>query len=390
MKKLLRGSQLVLESELIPQGYIYTEDAKIKAAGKGNGEAYVADADEIIELRSTDVVAPGFIDLHIHGAGGADVMDGDREALKTMANLLPAEGTTSFQATTITQKHEAIEQAIANCVGFVKEENTGASVVGIHVEGPFIHEARKGAQPLEFICDPSIDLMQRWIDIGEGLIKQVTLAPEKEQGLELVRFLKNEAVNASIGHSDAVYSQVKEAVEAGLNQVTHLYNGMRGLHHREPGVAGASLLLNDLSVELIVDGIHIHPKMVEHAFRSKGVDHCLLITDSMRAKGLGDGRSDLGGQDVYVDGLEATLSDGTLAGSVLKMNQAVRNMCAFTNCTLAEAVQMAAYNPAQKLGIEDRKGSLAEGKDADIAVLNENLDVILTICGGEIVFKEGQ
>ncbi|WP_353626359.1 amidohydrolase family protein [Bacillus sp. JCM 19041] len=182
------------------------------------------------------------------------------------------------------------------------------------------------------------------------------------------------------------------AIEAGANQVTHMFNGMSGVHHREPGVAGSALLLDEVDIELIVDGIHIHPEMVKLAWKTKGTDRCLLITDSMRAKGFPDGRYELGGQEVNVEKNKATLTnDGTLAGSVLKMNDAVANMLAFTGCSLEDAIQMASYNPAKKAGVLEKKGSIEEGKDADFTVINGNGEIILTFCRGKEAFrKEGR
>jgi N-acetylglucosamine-6-phosphate deacetylase len=327
--------------------------------------------------------------VHIHGVNNADAMDGTAEALKTMARTLPKEGTTSFLATTMTQSNEAVEKALRNAGAYIEEQtSTDAEVVGIHLEGPFISPKRAGAQPPTHIQDPNVTLFQEWQKTAGGHIKLVTLAPEQPNGLALTSYLKETNVVASIGHSDSTYDQVGEAIEAGASHITHLYNGMRGLHHREPGVLGAAYLRDELFVELITDGIHCRPEMVKLAYDQITSERMILITDSLRAKWLKNGTYDLGGQPVHVNDTTATLADGTLAGSILKMNDAIKNTMSFTNCSLEDIVKMTAENPAKQLNLFDTKGSLKIGKDADIVVLNENLDVEMTFCRGTLSFKK--
>ncbi|PLR73766.1 MULTISPECIES: N-acetylglucosamine-6-phosphate deacetylase [Bacillus] len=382
---LLKNSRVLTEDGIIDKGYILVEDGKIKSFGPAD-ELGGQSADKTIELDAGATLAPGFIDLHIHGAGGADTMDSTPEALQTIARTLPAEGTTSFLATTITQERSLIEKALANAAAY-KPEGFEAEMLGIHLEGPFINEKRKGAQPLEHILKSDVELFKAWQEKSGQLIRLVTLAPELEGGKELVRHLAETGVIASIGHSDADYEEVREAVEAGATHVTHLFNGMKGLHHREPGTAGAALLFKELIVEMIADGVHVRPEMIKLALNSKGMDGMVLITDSMRAKCLKNGTYDLGGQDVTVKDGMALLEDGTLAGSILRMKDSVKNMTKFADITLAEAVKLASENPAKQLKVFDRKGSIAEGKDADLTVLNENMDIVLTICRGKVAYN---
>ncbi|MGM0792257.1 MAG: N-acetylglucosamine-6-phosphate deacetylase [Bacillota bacterium] len=382
---LLKNSRVLTEDGIIDQGYILVEDGRIKSFGPAD-ELGGQSADKTIALDAGATLAPGFIDLHIHGAGGADTMDSTPEALQTIARTLPAEGTTSFLATTITQERSLIEKALANAAAY-KPEGTEAEMLGIHLEGPFINEKRKGAQPLEHILKSDVELFKAWQEKSGQLIRLVTLAPELEGGKELVRHLAETGVIASIGHSDADYEEVREAVEAGATHVTHLFNGMKGLHHREPGTAGAALLFKELIVEMIADGVHVRPEMIKLALNSKGMDGMVLITDSMRAKCLKNGTYDLGGQDVTVKDGMALLEDGTLAGSILRMKDSVKNMTKFADITLAEAVKLASENPAKQLKVFDRKGSIAEGKDADLTVLNENMDIVLTICRGKVAYN---
>ncbi|MCA1033770.1 N-acetylglucosamine-6-phosphate deacetylase [Bacillus infantis] len=382
---LLKNSRVLTEDGIIDKGYILVEDGRIKSFGPAD-ELGGQSADKTIELDAGATLAPGFIDLHIHGAGGADTMDSTPEALQTIARTLPAEGTTSFLATTITQERSLIEKALANAAAY-KPEGFEAEMLGIHLEGPFINEKRKGAQPLEHILKSDVELFKAWQEKSGQLIRLVTLAPELEGGKELVRHLAETGVIASIGHSDADYEEVREAVEAGATHVTHLFNGMKGLHHREPGTAGAALLFKELIVEMIADGVHVRPEMIKLALNSKGMDGMVLITDSMRAKCLKNGTYDLGGQDVTVKDGMALLEDGTLAGSILRMKDSLKNMTKFADITLAEAVKLASENPAKQLKVFDRKGSIAEGKDADLTVLNENMDIVLTICRGKVAYN---
>ncbi len=376
------------ENQTLKNGYIKLTNKKITEIGEIH--QYVRQPkDHVIELSPSYKVIPGAIDVHIHGANNADAMDGTAEALKTMARTLPKEGTTSFLATTMTQSNEAVEKALRNAGTYIEEQtDADAEVVGIHLEGPFISPKRAGAQPPTHIQDPNVTLFQEWQKAAGGHIKLVTLAPEQPNGLALTSYLKETNVVASIGHSDSTYDQVGEAIEAGASHITHLYNGMRGLHHREPGVLGAAYLRDELFVELITDGIHCRPEMVKLAYDQITSERMILITDSLRAKWLKNGTYDLGGQPVHVNDTTATLADGTLAGSILKMNDAIKNTMSFTNCSLEDIVKMTAENPAKQLNLFDTKGSLKIGKDADIVVLNENLDVEMTFCRGTLSFQK--
>ncbi|MGG3855825.1 N-acetylglucosamine-6-phosphate deacetylase [Caldifermentibacillus hisashii] len=388
MQYILTGTVCIGE-ELREDHYVLIEGEKIKEVGPVSNMP-TSFSGEVLNYPKTMTIVPGFIDVHIHGAGGADAMDATPDALNKIAQHLVKEGTTAFLATTMTQSKQAIEAALKNAGEFIHstENRTGqAEIVGIHLEGPFIHPKRKGAQPEEFILLPSPSQFDEWQELAQNTIRIVTLAPDQENGIALVKHLAEHGVIASIGHSDANFQDVVAAVEAGASHVTHLFNGMRGLHHREPGTAGGALLLKELTVELIADGIHVHPKMIDLVFRLKDLDHAVLITDSMRAKWLPDGESELGGQKVFVSDGKATLEDGTLAGSILKLNHGVKHVMKFANLTLPEVVKLVTMNPAKELGLHHRKGSIEAGKDADLVVLNEKYDPILTICRGGIAFK---
>ncbi len=357
-------------------------DAKIRDIG---GD--VADT-EILPLPDGAFVCPGFIDEHIHGAGGADAMDGSKEALATIASTLAKEGTTSFLATTMTQS----KQNILRAMNAVKEyrlclSKKGARLLGVHLEGPFISAAHKGAQPEEYIALPSVSLFQEFNEASGNAVKIVTLAPEIEGADELVTYLNEEWIIASVGHTSATSAQVFSAVEKGATHVTHTFNAQSPLHHREIGTVGSALLCDDLSTEVICDTVHVSVPAIKLLFKSKPKGKIVLITDAMRAKGLPDGESELGGQKVFVKNGEARLADGTLAGSVLTMNRAIQNVVEKVGIPLECAIECATVNPAHDLGIDGETGSIALGKRADFAVLDKQFNVLYTVRDGEIIYR---
>ena len=364
-------------------GDILLEDGKISRVA----EKIDAQADVHIDATDKNWTAfPGFIDVHIHGAAGHDAMDATPAALNGVAGALPKEGTTSFLATTMTQSDEAISAALKNIRDFQTQDGQ-AEMLGVHLEGPFISDKRAGAQPIEHIVEPSYPLFRKWQKLSGGQIRLVTLAPETTNGLTFIKSLTEDGVIASIGHSDGTLEEVQAAVRSGASHVTHLYNQMSPFHHRNPGVVGAALTETGLTVEVIADFIHSHPTSVELAFRQKGAERLILITDAMRAKGLAPGVYDLGGQDVQVTRKDARLADGTLAGSILTMDTAIRNIQSITGCSLNELVAMTSANAAKELGLAS-KGKLQGGTDADIAILDDSFTVQLTICRGTIAYTK--
>lgn len=359
--------------------------------GIENGRIAYIGNDEIIEpIFETDgIVVPGFIDEHIHGAGGADAMDGTVEALQTISEFLAREGTTGFLATTMTQSPENITNAL-KAVKKVREkgEYKGAEVLGVHLEGPFISPKHVGAQPLEYVATPDAELFDKYNEASGNSIKIVTLAPEVEGGLGLVKHLSNIGVVASVGHTGGKYADVVNAVAAGATNVTHTYNAQTGLHHREAGVVGAAMLLDELNCEMICDTIHVSVPAIKLVIKNKPHDKYTLITDAMRAKGMPDGKSELGGQEVFVNNGEARLADGTLAGSVLKMNVAVKNLVEKAGVPFTDAIDFATYNPAKNIGVLNERGTIEVGKRADLTVLNSDFEVLYTLVNGKIVYKK--
>ena len=359
--------------------------------GIENGRiAYIGNEENIEPIFETDgIVVPGFIDEHIHGAGGADAMDGTVEALQTISEFLAREGTTGFLATTMTQSPENITNAL-KAVKKVREkgEYKGAEVLGVHLEGPFISPKHVGAQPLEYVATPDAELFDKYNEASGNSIKIVTLAPEVEGGLGLVKHLSNIGVVASVGHTGGKYADVVNAVAAGATNVTHTYNAQTGLHHREAGVVGAAMLLDELNCEMICDTIHVRVPAIKLVIKNKPHDKYTLITDAMRAKGMPDGKSELGGQEVFVNNGEARLADGTLAGSVLKMNVAVKNLVEKAGVSFTDAIDFATYNPAKNIGVLNERGTIELGKRADLTVLNSDFEVLYTLVNGKIVYKK--
>ena len=322
-------------------------------------------------------LSAGFIDIHIHGSNGYDVMDGTIEALESISQSILQTGTTSFLATTMTMSQEEIKKALLNVQNF--EQKEGARVLGVHLEGPFINPTKHGAQDPKHIQKPNMKLIEPYIDI----VKMVTIAPEVEGGCEFVKQMREDYphVLLSIGHSDASYLETKESFFWGVSHATHLFNAMNPLHHREPGIVGAVLEADEVSCEIIADLIHIHPSFFSMLYKLKK-EQLILVTDAMRAGCLKCGVSEIGGQRVILKDGEARLEDGTLAGSVLKMNEALKNFYEHTNISLPELLNMVTKIPAEKLGLN--LGSLEEGYEADLVLFDEEFTVKKVFVRGEL------
>ena len=326
-------------------------------------------------------VSAGFIDIHIHGSGGADVMDATPQALETISQVLLQTGTTAFLATTMTMSQQAIGRALENA-RTCQSALTGAQLLGVHLEGPFINPEKHGAQDARYVQRPHTDWVEQYLDI----LKMITLAPEVEGGRAFVQRMRKIApdVVLSIGHSDAEYEEALGAFDAGISHVTHLFNAMPPYHHREPGVVGAVFEREDVTADIIADLVHTHPHHLRLAHTMKSAQ-LILITDAMRAGCMKNGNYDLGGRSVTVCEGKALLEDGTLAGSVLKMNEALAHMVAHTSMTLPEAIFSVTEAPAQKLGLT--KGRLEVGYDADLVIFDEDFSIITTIAAGNVVYQ---
>lgn len=343
---------------------------------------------ETIALPENAIVLPGFVDQHIHGAGGSDGMDGTTKDISVIADTVAAEGTTSFCVTTMTQSPENITRAMEAVKTYMSESHqNGARVLGVHLEGPFIAAAHKGAQPLEYVKAPDIKAFDKYNEASGNAIRIVTLAPETEGAEAFIAHLSKNGIVPSIGHTGAKVADIEKAISMGACNVTHTYNAQSALHHREIGTVGSAMLFDELNCELIADTIHVSIPAMRLLAKNKPDDKLTLITDAMRAKGLPDGVSELGGQTVYVKNGEARLEDGTLAGSVLRMNRAVQNLTEKVGVPFLKAVDCATINPAKNLGLSDTIGSIKVGKNADFTVLNDKFDVILTVRDGNIIYQ---
>ncbi|MBM7565434.1 N-acetylglucosamine-6-phosphate deacetylase [Paenibacillus sacheonensis] len=330
---------------------------------------------------------PGFIDLHVHGGFGADFMDASGEAYDAITSFHASRGTTRMLATTVTASPEAIAAVLEAAASYRSGTMPYASLEGVHLEGPFISELWPGAQNPSYISQPRLDWVQAWNTDYPGLIKQLTLAPEKEGSAAVISYLAAHGIVAAAGHTDARYEQIEAAVEAGLTQAVHTFNAMRALHHREPGTVGAVLSDDRIYAELIADGHHVHPAAIRLLVQSKPRDRVILITDAISAAGLGDGSYELGGLDVDVlQGVARLRQGGALAGSTLTMIDAFRFVLANTRLSVAEVSRMASGNPARQLGLQQVTGSIEIGKLADLVLTDAAFSsVIHTWVQGRLV-----
>jgi N-acetylglucosamine-6-phosphate deacetylase len=325
-------------------------------------------------------LSAGFIDIHIHGSAGHDVMDATPEALSGIAKSIVQTGTTSFLATTMTMSKEAIERALVTVQNHKHED--GAKVLGVHLEGPFINKSKHGAQNPDYIEKPNFELIEPYMDV----VKMITIAPEVEGAEAFIRHIKEHfpKVLLSVGHSDASYEETKQSFTWGISHATHLFNAMNPLHHREPGIVGAVLENEQVSCEIIADLIHLHPLFFNMVHKLKK-DKLLLVTDAMRAGCMKCGEYDLGGQKVVVKDGEARLENGTLAGSVLKLNDALKNFYEHTDITLPELIAKVTSIPAEKLGL--KIGKLEEDYPADFVLFDEEFEISRTFVNGEEVYN---
>lgn len=367
-------------------GWVLIEDGKIVRV----------DADDAPTLENREnrpelingggcVALPGFIDVHVHGAVGHDTMNAAEEALLAMARFYASHGVTAFLPTTMTSSDEATFAALQNVAQHMGPVAGGATILGVHLEGPYINVKMKGAQEGSYIRLADPKAYEKWLDLDT--IRQVTVAPEFPENRKFIEACIARGINVSIGHTAATYEEVQQAVILGARQATHTFNAMTGVHHRNPGTAGAVLTMDEIACELIADNIHVHPAIMKLIVRAKGANRVVLITDAIMGAGLADGQYELGGQPVFVRNGMATLADGTLAGSILTMDRALRNILAATGLPLAEAWPMTSANAASQLGLAHRKGQLAPSFDADIVLLDDANQVTLTMAGGRVVYR---
>ncbi len=398
----IKGGLIITPFQRIENGVILIERGEIKAVGEERRVEIPSEA-RVIDARGKTVV-PGFIDIHGHGGGGNDTLDGTYEAINNIAEFKAENGTTGFLPTTVTAPQDKLLNSARAVREAIEKGTGGAEALGIHLEGPYLNVEKKGAQNEKYIRKPSLEELDEIIEASDGSVKIVTLAPEVEGSIEFIKGVCQRGIVASAGHTNATYEEVVSAVKAGLSHICHTYSAMREFHHREPGVVGAVLSRDELTAELIADGLHVHPAAIELLIKCKGVDKVILVTDAVVGAGIPEGEYELGGKTIIIKKerheyvligrrivIEAGLSrfpDGTIAGSVLTMNTAVRNVANFVGLPLQDAVKMATVNPARRIGVYERKGSLEAGKDADVAVVDDKLNVYMTMVKGRIVYEK--
>lgn len=376
MKAIVNG-KIILRNEVLQNKILVFDEKIIDIANQ------VPSGCEIIDAKGK-LVSPGLIDIHIHGNMGKDTMEGSDEAIETISKSIARHGVTSYLPTTMTMDEESITKALDSIKRGMNRKINGARVLGAHLEGPFINKIYKGAQNGNYIVSPSYEIIKKYEDV----IKVITYAPEEDIDFNFTKYIKNNTdIVLSIGHSAATFVEAREAVRLGASNITHTFNGMTGLNHRDPGVVGAALT-TDAYCEFICDTIHITKELFQFILDSKGKKRIVLITDSMEAGGLENGTYSLGGQDVIVKDGVARLENGSLAGSVSSLNNMVKNFYENTNLNINEAIHLGALNPASSLGIDKNKGSLDIGKDADIAIFDNELNCYMTIVDGDIVFEQ--
>ncbi|WP_338706929.1 N-acetylglucosamine-6-phosphate deacetylase [Paenibacillus amylolyticus] len=374
---LLRG-KLLLSNEILEDGVLAWRDEKILYAGLPEGLPEQIRREALpLSVPECGLIVPGFIDIHVHGGNGEDFMDASPEVLDKITSFHSTQGTTAMLATSMTAPKERLDNVLAEVDRYRSSGMPYAQLEGVHLEGPFFSPKWPGAQNPEHIILPDVSWLEAWEKQYPGLIRQVTLAPEREGALEVISWLREQRITAALGHTDATYEEVERAVEAGLHHAVHTFNAMTPLHHRLPGAAGAVLSDPRISAEVIADGIHVHPAAISVLAQLKQHDDQLvLITDAMSAAGLDDGEYKIGDLPVIVKHGEARLKDdGALAGSTLTMIRGFRYLVEEVGLSLNAASRAASLTPARLLGIDHRTGSLAQGKQADIVLLNAELDI---------------
>ncbi|MFU7516957.1 N-acetylglucosamine-6-phosphate deacetylase [Clostridium sp. HCS.1] len=368
----------IIYLDKIENGSVLIENGKIKEINPSN-----YDDEEVIDANGL-YLSPGFIDVHIHGAGGHDTMDGTFEAINEISKVIVKHGTTSFTPTTMTVAVEDIRKSM-NVIKEAKEKGTdGAIVLGAHLEGPFISPKAIGAQNPNYLIPPTLENYNAMVGDAEDAVVSITIAPEIPGAKELIKELSQRGVVCSIGHTKATYNEAMEGIKCGCGHSTHLFNAMTPFAHREPGVVGA-IFDSDITTETISDGIHVSYPSLRIAYKQKTSDKVLLVTDAMMACAMPDGMYALGGQDVVVKDGAARLLSGSLAGSILTLDKAVKNVYKNVGMPLYEAVKMASYNPAKHCKVSDRKGLIKEGYDADLLLFDEDINIKNVVVGGKVI-----
>ena len=373
---LLHVARAFTPATEIPDAAIVFRDGVIESVGPRGAITLPAGAREIIA--NDKIAAPGFLDVHIHGAGGRDVMEGTGEALGTVSRTVARHGTTSFLATTVTASPDETCRSVSGIAKYISQQlktnETRAEVLGVHYEGPFLSKVRRGVHPAEWIQLPSAELLDGLLRAAAGNGRLLTIAPELMGAAPAIDAARKAGVVVAMGHTDATYEQARAAIARGVHHAVHVYNAMRPFSHRDSGVIGAVLTSPEVTAELIAAGVHVEEAAMKMLLQAKGAAGTILISDGLSATGMPDGKYMLGGFEVTVTGGICRNAQGVLAGSTLTLDRALRNVVAL-GIPLADTLRMLTLNPAKLLGIEFKKGALRTGADADIVLLDENLQI---------------
>ncbi len=379
----LTKAALLTPFVMFDEATVLVKDGKILAAGPAEQVSIPGDFREV-PLEGL-MIAPGFIDQHVHGGGGAAVMEGTTAKLIEVARFHVTHGTTTFLASTTSSTREHLATVAKAYAGINTKSYKGARCLGLHLEGPFLSPQYYGVHSRDALRKPELEEVLNLHRLSDFGVRMITLAPELPGAMELAASLVDKRVLCAIGHSDADYETTITAITKGFNCITHCFNQLRPFHHREPGVLGAALLRPELTMELIADGIHLHPAVLELVLKTKGPENIILVSDAMSPTGMPNGKYQTSEGELTLYKGSLTNHDGHLAGSALTLERAVKNFMDFTGCELTDALRMVTYNPARYLGINKRKGSLYPGKDADLVALTPDLEVVMTMVEGEVI-----
>lgn len=385
MKLALIGGDIITPFRIIKNGTILIDGGKISELGKSLDKSVLKNC-KVIDV-SEKIVCPGFVDLLVHGGAGFGFADNSIESIEKISSYFLQYGSTTMLASLFAKPEELLLKDLNRVANYI-EKHPDSNIRGIHMEGPFLNKKFKGAMNENYLWKPSAESWNKIWKASKGYIKIMTIAPELEGSVEVMQSAAKDGVVLSIGHSMARYDEVENAIDNGAAHVTHIFNAMQSFHHRTPGVILGSLLHNELKIELIADTLHVHPAVMQLLLKLKGASGIILVSDSIRAGGMHEGEYEFADQKIYMKEKKAFLEDGTLAGSTLTLNTAVKNMVEAAGAKITEAVRMASLNGIKVLDLDHKKGILAVGKDADIAVLNKDYEVNLTLLNGKVVYQK--
>jgi len=381
MKIVITAASLFTPLELVESPVVVIEDGRVTAV-KPRRQMEVPASTRHFDFPEM-VIAPGFIDIHVHGNAGHDVMECNDSALSAIQRAMAKHGVSSYLPTTVSAPEDRLLRALEHLGKAVSrnDNHAGSRPIGIHLEGPFISHAKRGVHPPESLMQPSTQQFDRFWQASAGTLRMLTIAPELPGAVETIQAARRLGVHASLGHSNATTAEAQQGIAAGADHATHTFNAMRALDHREPGILGVALTHDRLTADIIADGVHVDPSMVKLFLAAKGPERAILITDAISATGMGDGRYKLGALEVEVKGSRCDYQ-GKLAGSVLTMDRAVRNTMSFAGWTLQQSVRLATSNPGRRLGIADQKGTIIPGADADLVILTPAGELVQTFIAG--------